>query len=87
MVIKYNKPDIFIVDKLRKEITIVEVGIAGCENLYAVVTEKKHKYDLLANHTPSLYKYKSKIMPYVMTRGCIIINYLRLYANDPGLER
>ena len=67
MVIKYNKPDIFIVDKLRKEITIVEVGIAGFENLYAVVTKKKHKYDLLANHTPSLYKYKSKIMPYVMT--------------------
>ena len=67
MVIKYNKPDIFIVDKLRKEITIVEVGIAKFENLYAVETEKKHKYDLLANHTPSLYKYKSKIIPYVMT--------------------
>ena len=29
MVIKYNNPDIFIVDKIRKKITIVEVGITG----------------------------------------------------------
>ena len=54
-------------DEIRKKITIVEVGITGFENLHAVETEKKHKYDLLVNHTASIYKYKSKIIPYVMT--------------------
>jgi len=67
MVIKYNNPDIFIVDKIRKEITIVEIRITGFESLHAFETKKKHKYDLLANHTTSMYKYKSKIIPYVMT--------------------
>ncbi|KKO73583.1 hypothetical protein AAJ76_428000140, partial [Vairimorpha ceranae] len=47
MLINYNKPNIFIVDKIRKEITIVEVGITGFENLHAFETKKKHKYDLL----------------------------------------
>ena len=67
MLINYNKPNIFIVDKIRKEITIVEVGITGFENLHAFETKKKHKYDLLSSHTASMYKYKSKIIPYVMT--------------------
>ena len=58
MVIKYNNPDIFIVDEIRKKITIVEVGITGFENLHAFETKKKHKYDLLANHTASMYKYR-----------------------------
>jgi len=33
MVIKYNKPDIFIVDTIKKEITIAEVEIIVFKNL------------------------------------------------------
>jgi len=55
------------VDKIRKDVTIVEVGITGFENLHAFEAKKKHKYDLLENHTASICKYKSKIIPYVMT--------------------
>ena len=31
--IQYNKPDIVVIDKISKEITIIEVGIASQENL------------------------------------------------------
>ena len=42
---KYYKPDIFIYDKVKKEIVIVEVGITSFDNLRAVETEKKSNYD------------------------------------------
>jgi hypothetical protein len=41
---KYNKPDIFIYDKIKKEIVIIEIGITSFDNLRAV--EKERKYDL-----------------------------------------
>jgi len=57
--VKYNKPDIFIYDKMRNEIVIVEVGITSFDNLHTVETEKKHKYDLLANQ--AVYKENNTI--------------------------
>ncbi|KAF9763739.1 hypothetical protein NGRA_1082 [Nosema granulosis] len=48
--VKYNKPDIFILVKLRKEILFVEVGITSFDHLRAVEYKKKDKYDLLVNH-------------------------------------
>ncbi|MGL5898454.1 MAG: hypothetical protein ACRCZW_02085 [Lactobacillaceae bacterium] len=53
--VKYNKPDVYILDKIKKEILIVEVGITSFDNLRAVETEKKHKYDLLANHCGAIH--------------------------------
>ncbi|KAF9760584.1 hypothetical protein NGRA_3106 [Nosema granulosis] len=53
--VKYNKADIFILDKLRKEVLIVEVGITSFDHLFAVEVEKKIKYDLLANQCGALY--------------------------------
>ncbi|KAF9758284.1 hypothetical protein NGRA_3165 [Nosema granulosis] len=53
--VKYNKPDIFVLDKVKKEILIVEVGITSFDHLRCVEVEKKHKYDLLANHCEALH--------------------------------
>ena len=57
----YNKPDVFILDKIKKEILIVNVGKTSFDNLRAVETEKKHKYDLFANHYEAMYGYKKKL--------------------------
>jgi len=65
--IKYNKPDIFILNKNKKEIFIIKVGITSFDKLRTIEVENNHKYDLLANHTGSLYKYKTEVIPYVMT--------------------
>lgn len=84
--VKYNKPDIFVLDKLKKEILIIEVGITSFDNLRTVEVEKRHKYDLLANHMGSLYKYKTRIIPYVMTWDGVVTNYHRQYRTEIGLD-
>ncbi|XP_029657681.1 uncharacterized protein LOC115231938 [Octopus sinensis] len=48
--VEYNKPDIFVHDKVRNEINLIEVGITSQDRLKQVEVEKCHKYDLLANH-------------------------------------
>ncbi|KAF7683200.1 hypothetical protein TCON_1589 [Astathelohania contejeani] len=67
ILIKNNGPDIFIYDKKENEIILVEVGITSQDNLQIVETDKKRKYDFLANELGLLYKAKTKIIPYVMT--------------------
>ncbi|KAF7684614.1 hypothetical protein TCON_0200 [Astathelohania contejeani] len=43
ILIKNNRPDIFIYDKKENEIILVEVGITSQDNLQIVETEKKRK--------------------------------------------
>ncbi|EQB62138.1 hypothetical protein NAPIS_ORF00286, partial [Vairimorpha apis BRL 01] len=62
--VKYNKPD---------------VGITSFDNLRAVETEKKHKYDLLANHCGAMNGYKTRIIPYVMTWEGITTTFHKKY--------
>lgn len=47
--IKYNKPDIVVIDKKSKEIIIVEIGVTSIDNLQQVESEKLRKYNVLAN--------------------------------------
>ena len=65
--INNNRPDIFVYDKKRKEIILIEVGITNQDLLQTVEVEKQRKYDILANELSLLYKCKSKIFPYVIT--------------------
>ena len=44
-----NRPDIVIHDKKRKEIIFIEVGITSQDLLQVTESEKKRKYDILAN--------------------------------------
>ena len=65
--IQHNRPDLFVYDKKRKEITFIEVGITNLDLLTQVENEKTRKYDLIANEVALTYKCKVKIIPYVMT--------------------
>ncbi|KAF7674356.1 hypothetical protein TCON_2735 [Astathelohania contejeani] len=67
ILIKNNRPDIFMNDKKENEITSVEVGMTSQDNLQIVKTEKKRKYDFLANELGLLCKAKTNIIPYIMT--------------------
>ncbi|TBU10160.1 hypothetical protein CWI38_1977p0010, partial [Hamiltosporidium tvaerminnensis] len=55
--IRNNRPDIFVLDKRRNKITLIEVGITSQDSLQIVETDKLRKYDLLANELGLIYKY------------------------------
>lgn len=83
--VKCNKPDIFVIDRNKKEIIIIEVGITSFDNLRTVEVEKEHKYDLLENHTGSLYKYITRVIPYVMTWNGVVTKFHKQYRSEIGL--
>ncbi|KAI5170468.1 hypothetical protein PAEPH01_1454, partial [Pancytospora epiphaga] len=43
--IQANRPDIFVLDKKRREITLIEVGITSQDRLVTVETEEMHGYN------------------------------------------
>ncbi|KAF7684128.1 hypothetical protein TCON_0688 [Astathelohania contejeani] len=82
ILIKNNRPKIFIYDKKENEIILVEVGITSQDNLQIIETEKKRKYDLLANELGLLYKAKTKIISYAMTWDGVVTKYHRNYLKE-----
>ncbi|TBU06044.1 hypothetical protein CWI38_2653p0010, partial [Hamiltosporidium tvaerminnensis] len=73
--IRNNIPKIFILDKKKNKITLIEVGITSQDSLQIVETEKLRKYDLLANELGLIYKCSVEIIPYVMTWDGIVTKY------------
>ncbi|KAF9760720.1 hypothetical protein NGRA_3045 [Nosema granulosis] len=84
--VHHNKPDIFVLDKTRKEILIVEVGITNQDLLTVVENEKLRKYDLLANELGLMYKSKTKIVPYVMTWDGMVTGYHKKHIQELGIQ-
>ncbi|KAF7683759.1 hypothetical protein TCON_1028 [Astathelohania contejeani] len=82
ILIKNNRPDIFIYDKKENEIILVAVGITSQDNLQIVETEKKRKYEPLANELSLLCKAKTKIIPHVMTWDDVVTKYHRNYLKE-----
>jgi hypothetical protein len=80
--IKYNKPDIVVIDKRAKEILIVEIGVTSIDNLQQVESEKLRKYDLLANELGLIHGCKTKIIPYVLTWDGIVTKYHEKYRKE-----
>ena len=80
-----NRPDIFIHDKKRKEVILIEIGITSQDRLMTVETEKKRKYDVLANKLGMEMNCKTKIIPYVMTWDGVVTNYHKNYSKEIGL--
>ena len=80
-----DRPDIFILDKRRREIVLIEVGITSQDRLQTVETEKTRKYDLLANKLGLEYKCKTRIIPYVMTWDGVVTKHHRRYVKEIGL--
>ena len=85
--IRANKPDIFVYDKIRKEIILIEVGITSQDNLQSVECEKLHKYDMLANELQQIHRAEVKIIPYVLTWDGIVTKYHDTYAKYLGVAR
>ena len=77
---KYNRPDLFVHDKKRKEITLIEVCITNLDLLTQVENEKSRKYDLIANELSLTFKCKVKIIPYVMTG--LVMKYHKKHRNE-----
>ncbi|TBU04765.1 hypothetical protein CWI37_0091p0060 [Hamiltosporidium tvaerminnensis] len=73
--IRNNRPDIFILDKKKNKITLIEVGITSQDSLQIVKTEKLRKYDPLANELGLIYRCSVEIIPYVMTWDGIVTKY------------
>ena len=84
--IQHNRPDLFVYDKKRKEITLIEVGITNLDLLTQVENEKTRKYDLIANEIALTYKCKVKIIPYVMTWVGLVTKYHKKYRNEIGIS-
>ncbi|KAF9764103.1 hypothetical protein NGRA_0832 [Nosema granulosis] len=84
--VRHNKPDIFVLDKKRKEILLVEVGITNQDLLTVVENEKLRKYDLLANELGLMYKSKTKIVPYVMTWDGVVTAYHKKHIQELGIQ-
>jgi hypothetical protein len=80
--IKYKKPDIAVVEKKWKLITIVEIGVTSKDNLHQVESETYRKYDFLANELSLTYGYRTKIIPYVLNRDCKVTKFHRQHAGE-----
>ncbi|KAF7681018.1 hypothetical protein TCON_2368 [Astathelohania contejeani] len=85
ILVKNNRPDIFIYHKRENEIILVEVGMRSQDNFQIVETEKKRKYDLLAKELGLLYKAKTKIITYVMKWDNVVTKYHRNYLKKLNL--
>ncbi|XP_029654034.1 uncharacterized protein LOC115227295 [Octopus sinensis] len=85
--VQSNKPDIFVHDKTKQEITLIEVGITLQDRLKHVETEKFHKYDLLANELSILYYVKIKIIPIVLKRDGVVSRYFKNYMDRLSIEK
>jgi hypothetical protein len=83
--ISANRPDLIIHDKKRREIIFIEVGITSQDQLQIVESEKKRKYDILANEMGGMHNCKTRIIPYVITWDGIVTKYHKSYAKEIGL--
>ena len=66
-------------DKKKKRITIIEVGVTSQDQLQTVESEKKRKYDILANEMGAMHKCKTKIIPFVLTWDGIVTKFRKTY--------
>ncbi|TBU04818.1 hypothetical protein CWI39_0754p0020, partial [Hamiltosporidium magnivora] len=66
---------IFILDRKKNKITLIEVGITSQDSPKIVETEKLRKYDLLANELGLIYRCSVEIILYVMTWDGIVTKY------------
>ncbi|XP_029654827.1 uncharacterized protein LOC115228368 [Octopus sinensis] len=81
-----NKPDIFVHDKMRNTITLIEVGITSQNFLKQVEVEKFHKYDFLANELGAIHRAKVKIIPFVLTWDGIVSRIFKSHLDSIAVE-
>ncbi|XP_029655505.1 uncharacterized protein LOC115229263 [Octopus sinensis] len=84
--VKNNRPDIFVLDKTKNEITLIEVGITSHAMLKQVEVEKLHKYDLLAGELSQIHGAKVTIIPIVLTWDGIVSKFYKSYMERLKLD-
>ena len=84
--IQHDRPDIFVMDKKKNEITLIEIGITNLDILTQVENEKTKKYDLIKNELALSYKYKVKIVPFVMTWNGMVTKYRKKHSKEIDLQ-
>ncbi|XP_029657533.1 uncharacterized protein LOC115231715 [Octopus sinensis] len=85
--VNFNKPDIFVYDKIKKEITLIEVGITSQDRLKQLEAEKLHKYDFLANELSLPYECQVKIIPVVLTWDSVVTRCFKNYMDKLYIEK
>lgn len=80
--IKHNKPDILVIDKVKKTITLIEIGVTCSENLTMVERDKKVKYELLLRELECIYKYKCRVVPFVCSWDGFVTNFNKTYNQE-----
>ncbi|KAI5150893.1 hypothetical protein ENBRE01_1768 [Enteropsectra breve] len=83
--IKENKPDLYIFDKVKNEIIIIEVGVTNKDILANTETRKKHKYELLGRELKQMYHCEVTIIPYVITWDGLVTKFNEEYCNKMNL--
>ena len=73
-------------DKKKNEITLIEIGITNLDILTQVENEKTKKYDLIKNELALSYKYKVKIVPFVMTWNGMVTKYRKKQSKEIDLQ-
>ena len=65
--IKFNKPDITIIDKNNKTIKIIEIAITNALDLTKIENHKVQKYNELKNFLSSTYGYETFVIPFFIS--------------------
>lgn len=80
---EHNRPDIFILDKINNEITLIEVGVTNAETLVEVEIEKKKKYSQLAEDLRLQYRARTaKVVPVVMSWDARVTRHFRKHMKE-----
>ena len=80
--IQHNRPDLFVYDKKRKEITLIEAGITNLYILTQIENKMTKKNNFIANELALSYKCKVKIIPNMMTWKEVVTKYHKKNKNE-----
>ena len=87
MVVRANKPDLFVKDDKARTITLIEVGVTSLPKLKEVETTKSRKYDLLARELERMYPgYRARTLAFVMTWDGLVSRHHRRRWQEFGLS-
>jgi len=71
--ITFNRPDVIFMNKKTKNTFLIDVAVPNTHNLDKIITDKKSKYQELANEICAMWKQKaSQLIPIVLSSTGVI---------------
>ena len=87
MKVQSNKPDLLLIDKVRKFGLIVEIGVTSPRDLVLRESEKFRKYDLLSQEVRVIYNLqKVEVISLVFTWDGLVTKRNRFLCRKLGLS-